>query len=58
MEVIRTSSPSAPVSLSRRSLIVEGDFLILNSLRETLAAAGFEVHCTAGPDEARRLLAR
>jgi DNA-binding response OmpR family regulator len=52
------SSPSASAPLTRRSLIVEGDFQILNSLRETLVAAGYEVHCTAGPGEARRLLAR
>jgi DNA-binding response OmpR family regulator len=58
MEVLRTSASRTPPPLSRRSLIVESDFLILSCLRETLAAAGFEVHCASGPGEARRLLTR
>jgi len=58
MEVLRTTSSRTTPPLSRRSLIVESDFLILSSLRETLVAAGFEVHCASGPGEARRLLAR
>jgi DNA-binding response OmpR family regulator len=58
MEVIRTSSPPLVTSLSRRSLIVESDFQILSPLRETLVAAGYEVHCASGPSEARRLLGR
>jgi len=58
MEVLRTTSPSTTPPLARRALILEGDFLLLCSLRETLVAAGFEVHCAAGPGEARRLLAR
>lgn len=58
MEVIRTASSQTGGSPARRSLIVEEDFLILNPLRETLVAAGFEVHCAAGPAEARRLLGR
>ena len=58
MEVIRTTSSPGPAPHVRRSLIVEGDFLLLSSLRETLVAAGFEVHCAAGPSEARRLLGR
>jgi len=45
-------------ALSMRALLVEKDFLVLSSLRETLVAAGFEVHCASGPDEARRLLDR
>jgi DNA-binding NtrC family response regulator len=58
MEVIRTTSCLTVAPPTRRSLIIEGDFLILSSLRETLVAAGFEVHCAAGPSEARRLLDR
>jgi DNA-binding response OmpR family regulator len=58
MEVMRTTSCPTVPPLTRRSLIIEGDFLILSSLRETLVAAGFEVHCAAGPGEARRLLDR
>jgi len=58
MEVIRTTSSPTAGPLARRSLIVEGDFLLLSSLRGTLVAAGFEVHCAAGPSEARRLLDR
>lgn len=58
MEVTRTTSSTTATPLARRSLIVEGDFLILSSLRQTLVAAGFEVHCAAGPSEARRLLDR
>ena len=42
----------------RRSLLIERDFATLCTLREILVAAGFEVHCTAGPVEAWRLLAR
>ena len=55
---MRTTSAPTAGPLARRSLIVEGDFRILSSLRETLVAAGFEVHCAAGPSEARRLLGR
>ena len=58
MEAIRTNSSRPGAALSKRSLIVESDFQILSSLRETLVAAGFEVHCASGPSEARRLLAR
>jgi len=40
MEAIRmTSSAHA----CRNALLVEGDFLTLSSLRETLAAAGFDM---------------
>jgi len=58
MEVLRTTSSPTTAPVPRRSLVVEGDFLILSSLRGTLVAAGFEVHCAAGPSEARRLLGR
>jgi DNA-binding response OmpR family regulator len=58
MEVIRTTPPPVAAPLCRRSLIVESDFQILSPLRETLVAAGYEVHCASGPAEARRLLGR
>ncbi len=58
MEVIRTTLPRPAAALCRRSLIVEADFQILSPLRETLVAAGYEVHCASGPAEARRLLSR
>jgi DNA-binding NtrC family response regulator len=38
--------------------VVEGDFPLLCVLREILVTAGIEVHCAAGPEEVRRLLAR
>ena len=41
-----------------RALVVNDDFLFLDSLREVVVAAGFEVHCAAGPPEAMRLLER
>ena len=37
---------------------MEGDFPLLCVLREILVTAGIEVHCAAGPEEVRRLLAR
>ena len=49
---------SVSQSGSGRALVVNDDFLFLDSLREVVVAAGFEVHCAAGPPEAMRLLER
>ena len=58
MEAIRMMSSAPPAFGCGSALLVEEDVQILSSLRETLVAAGFEVHCAAGPSEAQRLLAR
>jgi DNA-binding response OmpR family regulator len=46
-----------PGLICRRALVVEGDFPLLCVLREILMTAGIEVHCAAGAEEVRRLLA-
>jgi DNA-binding response OmpR family regulator len=47
-----------PALVRRRALVVEGDFPLLSVLRESLVTAGIELHCAAGAEEVRRLLAR